>query len=242
MMQASRNIVRSLLSSWQPISITPAAGLKIFPLPVKYGDIEYPERRKLRIMEKVPQYPPGIRIFKMQKRLRYMRGPEEVHNFLLYKQYGIIATGGGRLKYSHLEMIRLKLVRTLNPNTMFAIWRVNPPWQPVTKKGLGHRMGGGKGSIDHYVTPIKAGHVIVEVGGHCEFFEVKKVLTQIACILPFKAEVVSQEILDKKAAKEKWEENNNQHLWTWKYMVQNNMLGCHKWISPVDKFWFNKYV
>lgn len=33
-------------------------------------------------------------------------------------------------------------------------------------------MGGGKGSIDHYVTPIKAGRVIVEIGGHCEFFEV----------------------------------------------------------------------
>lgn len=33
-------------------------------------------------------------------------------------------------------------------------------------------MGGGKGSIDHYVTPIKAGRVIIEVGGHCEFFEV----------------------------------------------------------------------
>jgi len=43
-------------------------------------------------MEKVPQYLPGMRAFKMQKRLRYMRGPEEVHNFLLYKQYGIIVS------------------------------------------------------------------------------------------------------------------------------------------------------
>lgn len=33
-------------------------------------------------------------------------------------------------------------------------------------------MGGGKGSIDHYATPVKAGRVILEVGGHCEFFEV----------------------------------------------------------------------
>lgn len=32
-------------------------------------------------------------------------------------------------------------------------------------------MGGGKGAIDHYVTPIKAGRVIIEVGGHCEYFE-----------------------------------------------------------------------
>lgn len=34
------------------------------------------------------------------------------------------------------------------------------------------RLGGGKGSIDHYVTPIKAGRVILEIGGHCEYFEV----------------------------------------------------------------------
>jgi len=33
-------------------------------------------------------------------------------------------------------------------------------------------MGSGKGSIDHYATPVKAGRVIIEVGGHCEFFEV----------------------------------------------------------------------
>lgn len=43
------------------------------------------------------------------------------------------ATGGGRLKHGHFEMIRLTLGRKLKPN-MFAIWRVHPPWQPVTKK------------------------------------------------------------------------------------------------------------
>lgn len=39
-------------------------------------------------------------------------------------------------------------------------------------QGTGHRMGGGKGSINHYATPIKAGRIIVEVGGNCEYFEV----------------------------------------------------------------------
>jgi len=56
------------------------------------SDIEYPERSRLKIMEKVPQFPPGMRPPKMQKRLRYMRGPEEVHNFLMYRQYGIIVS------------------------------------------------------------------------------------------------------------------------------------------------------
>lgn len=74
------------------------------------------------------------------------------------------------------------------------------------------------------------------------FSQVKKILTQIANQLPFEAEAISQEILDQKAAEEKYLEENNQHLWTWKYMIQNNMLGCHKWISPFDKYWFNKHL
>lgn len=67
-------------------------------------------------------------------------------------------------------------------------------------------------------------------------------LERIASILPFKAMAVSQEILDKEQAKEVWLKENNQHLWTWKYMIQNNMIGCHRWVSPFDKKWFNKYL
>lgn len=33
-------------------------------------------------------------------------------------------------------------------------------------------MGSGKGSIDHYATPVKAKQVIIEVGGNIEYFEV----------------------------------------------------------------------
>lgn len=98
------------------------AGLKVFSPPIKFGgkyihnlykyynikdidlklyimlyikslsDIEYPERSRLKIVDRVPQYAPGLRPPKMQKRLRYMRGPEQVHNFLMYKQYGIVVS------------------------------------------------------------------------------------------------------------------------------------------------------
>lgn len=33
-------------------------------------------------------------------------------------------------------------------------------------------MGGGKGSIDHYVTPVRSGRIIIEVAGNCEYIEV----------------------------------------------------------------------
>jgi len=40
------------------------------------------------------------------------------------------------LKHGHFEMIRLTIGRKLDQERMFAIWRVDPPWQPVTKKVL----------------------------------------------------------------------------------------------------------
>lgn len=110
-----------------------------------------------------------------------------------------------------------------------------------TFKGQGQRMGGGKGAIDHYVTPIKANRVIIEVGGECEYFEVKRFLEEIAAKLPFKAMALSHEMLENMRAEEKRLEEENLNPWTMKYIIQNNLGGCHDWISPVDKKWFGKY-
>lgn len=124
------------------------------------------------MMLKVPQYS-NIRPPRMQKRLILMRGPDHEHNTkLVHKQYGIIALTGGRIKYPHIEMARLSIGRKLDANRMFAVWRIPEPWQPLHKKGVGVRLGGGKGSIDHYCSPVRAGRVILEIAGDCEFDEV----------------------------------------------------------------------
>ncbi|CAH0604598.1 unnamed protein product [Chrysodeixis includens] len=219
-----------------------SAGIKYFPPPKNYDHIEIPERPRLRIYDKVPMYPSNLKPPKMQKRLRYMRGPETLHTTLQLKQYGVVATGGGRMRSEHFEMARLVVARKLDQKRMFAIWRVDPPWQPVTKKGQGQRMGGGKGAIDHYVTPIKSGRIILEVGGKCDYAEVYPMLKIVAERLPFKAEAVSLESLQKKAENEKWLEENNQNYYTMKYIIQNNMGGCHKMLSPVDHRWYGKYL
>ncbi|CAO1428861.1 unnamed protein product [Diamesa serratosioi] len=217
------------------------AGLKHFPKPINYDDVEFAERPKLKFMDKVPLFPANLRPPKMQKNLKFMRGPETVHNTLLHKQYAIIATCGGRLRWGHFEMMRLGIGRKLDINRMFAIWRVDAPWQPLTKQGQGQRMGGGKGAVDHYVTPVKAGRVIIELGGHCEFKEVKDFMEQFAAKLPFRARVVSQDMLDREAAKEKEQEASNLNPYTFKYVIQNNLGGCHRWLSPVDHKWFGEY-
>ena len=103
-------------------------------------------------------------------------------------------------------------------------------------------MGGGKSAIDHYVTPIKAGRIIMELGGKCEFQEALPFLREIAEKLPFKAKAVSQEMLDAEAAKEKELAAANINPYTVEYVIRNNMGGCHNWISPYDKKWFFKHV
>jgi len=45
------------------------------------------------------------------------------------------------------------------------IWIRVFPDKPVTKKGAETPMGGGKGSVDHFVTPIKAGRILFEMDG-----------------------------------------------------------------------------
>ncbi|XP_076240038.1 large ribosomal subunit protein uL16m-like [Calliopsis andreniformis] len=241
-MQAFRCTLRVLLSPHSLHNYVPTAGVKSFSSPKSFEFLEYPERSRLKVVSKVPQYPPSMRPFKMQKRLVLMRGPEIYHNTLLHKQYGIIATQGGRMKHCHFEMIRFTLLKNMDFSTGFAVWRVQEPWQPVTKKSQGHRMGGGKGSIDHYVTPVRVGQVIVEVGGPFEYFTIKHVLKNIANKLPFAAMPVTQEILKNRNETERRLEEENQNPWTWKYIIQNNILGCNSWLSRYDRKWFKKYL
>ncbi|GAB0095440.1 39S ribosomal protein L16, mitochondrial [Sergentomyia squamirostris] len=234
-------IINILESTFRPWNHSQTMGLRSFAAPIKFGDIEKVDRPKLKIIEKVPQYPGGMRPPKMQKRLKLMRGPELVHNQLIHKQFGIIALGGSRLKWNHFEMMRMGIGRKIDVNRMFAIWRVDAPWQPMTKQGQGQRMGGGKGAIDHYVSPIKEGRVIVELGGRLEYPEAYKILQMVAHKLPFKAKVVSQEILDEMKLEEREKSQENTNYYTMKYIIQNNFGGCHNWLSPYDHKWFGRY-
>nr|SVE76643.1 EOG090X0DE4 [Daphnia longispina] len=234
--------VRLLKQAAQSRVMIQVAGMKNFQPPPDYSDIELPEKPKLQYKDKVPTYAPNMKPPKMAKRLTLMRGPEPIHTEFIHKQYGIVALCGGRLNYGHLEMIRMTINRKMDATKMFAVWRVDAPWQPLTRKGQGKRMGGGKGAIDHYVTPIKAGRVIVEVGGKCEFEQVFPFLNEVAHILPFKAKATSYQLMQDEKIEEQRLQAANINPYTPEYVIRNNMGGCHSWISPFDKKWFFKYV
>lgn len=124
---------------------------------------------------------------------------------------------------------------------MFSVWRIDAPWQPVGKKGISHRMGGGKSNIDKFVIPIRPNRMIVEIGGKCEFAEVRNFLFNLTQILPFKSRVVTHQIMQKDKEKEERLEKMNQNPFTFKYAAEHNMLGIDKWLSPYDYKWYGKY-
>lgn len=70
------------------------------------------------------------------------------------------------------------------------IWIRVFPSKPVTKKGAEVGMGGGKGAVDHFVFPLKPGHVIFEIDGLAKD-AAKEALRLAAHKLPVKTRVIS---------------------------------------------------
>ncbi|XP_066517667.1 39S ribosomal protein L16, mitochondrial [Hoplias malabaricus] len=208
-----------------------SAGLKTYNLPPDYSNVVLPEKPKLKFLNKVPNLK---KVKKEMKRLRDIQGPAKSSNTFTTGQYAIVAMGGGYLHWGHMEMMRLSINRRLDPSTTFATWRINAPYKPITRKGLGQRMGGGKGAIDYYVSPVKSGRLIVEVGGHIELGEVESVLNEVAKKLPFPAKVMSRESLAAMHQQQAEKEANNQNPWTFQRIARSNMLGIRKVISPFD--------
>ncbi|XP_069484998.1 large ribosomal subunit protein uL16m [Ambystoma mexicanum] len=214
------------------------AGLKTYQMPADYSGITLPERQKLKFLDKAPNVQ---KVVKEMKNLNDIRGPYSKVETFTEGQYGILALGGGYLRWGHFEMMRLTINRFLDPKTMFALWRVTAPYKPVTRKGLGQRMGGGKGAVDHYVTPVKCGQLVLELGGFCEFGEVQSTLTQVAKKLPFLARAVSRETLAEMQEEERRREEDNQNPWTFERIARANMMGCRKVLSPYDLQYKGRY-
>ncbi|GAU90588.1 hypothetical protein RvY_02986-1 [Ramazzottius varieornatus] len=233
----------AVMSAYRTVQV---AGLKDYRPPNTYTDVDFPPAdltrdNKLKGTMKVPLPPPNMKSPRFNRGLDLMRGPEEIHNTFTHKQFGIVALQGGRLRHGHFEMIRQTINRNLDASRMFAIWRVDPPWFSVTKKGQGTRMGGGKGPVNHYVTPIKEGRVIIEVGGRLQYEEIRRCLEDVAAKLPVKAIATTHKQMEHDRQEEQRREQLNLNPFSTEYVLKNNMVGCNKWTSPYDYLWFGKY-
>jgi len=235
-------LVSKLRLKCRPLALETLRGRKFWPMPPNLSHISLPaeEERPLIALEPTPSWH-GVRPRKYPRQLHDIRGPELVNNQLIHKQFGIIALTGIQLTINHINLIKTVVNKHMNTAKMFAVWRIEPPWKPVTKKSQGKRMGGGKASIHHYVTPIRAGQVIIEIGGQIEFDECYYFLESIAKRLPCDALPISQEILDHWDREEQELREKNINPYSFERVIKHNMQGCHRWVSMYDKIWFGKY-
>lgn len=86
-----------------------------------------------------------------------------------------------------IEASRRAIIRYLKRGGK--LWIRIFPAKPVTRKGTEIPMGGGKGSIDHYVFPIKPGRIIFEIEGVKEEVA-KEAFRRAADKLPIKTKFV----------------------------------------------------
>jgi len=216
----------------------------LVPVPESHNTEMPPERYRLAIMTRTPSmWVSGhMRPPKGTKELWRMMGEEKVHNKLLLEQFGIVAITGGMLKHRHFEMMRMGVGRSLDPKKTFSMYRVDAPYKPITDHGFGKRMGGGKGSIDEYGTPVRAGKVILEVGGKAEWAEVQPWLSAVAGKLPFQAMAVNAQQLEKLNAEEERLTKANRNPISFEWLIRNNIMNCQTKFSEYDRRWFGKFT
>lgn len=117
----------------------------------------------------------------------YIKLLDRKNFFSLYGQYGLQSVNFGKLTYKQIEACRRTIRRGLK-KLGFLFIRVFTG-TPVTKKPIATRMGKGKGSIAYWISIIKKGQIIFEIGG-VTFLNAKDILKKCSNQLPFKTKMV----------------------------------------------------
>ena len=82
---------------------------------------------------------------------------------LNFGRFGLQAQSASWVTAAQIEAARKTISHSLKGAGK--LWIRIFPDKPVTTKGAEVPMGGGKGSVDHYVFPVKPGRVIFEISG-----------------------------------------------------------------------------
>lgn len=94
------------------------------------------------------------------------RGLAQRGNRVSFGEYGLKATGRGRLTARQIEAGRRAMTRRVRRGGK--IWIRVFPDKPITKKPLEVRQGKGKGAVEYWVSQIQPGRVLYEMEGVSE--------------------------------------------------------------------------
>lgn len=120
----------------------------------------------------------------------HRRGEAQSGNTITFGEFGLRAMESAWISSRQIEAARRAITHYVRRGAN--VWIRIFPDKPVTKKAAETRMGGGKGSPEHWVAVVKPGRIIFEMGGVSE--EAAKGAMRLAAYkLPIATKFVTRE-------------------------------------------------
>ncbi|MDD5098645.1 MAG: 50S ribosomal protein L16 [Candidatus Pacebacteria bacterium] len=134
--------------------------------------------------------PKRLKHRKQQKGRSRLRMFESKGTKIAFGSFGLKATTARWVTSNQIEACRRAIIRFLRKGGK--LWIRIFPDKVVTKKGQETPMGGGKGSVDHYVFSVKPGRILFELEGISEA-DAKEALRIAGNKLPVKTKFVKKD-------------------------------------------------
>ena len=119
-----------------------------------------------------------------------MRGEAKGGKNVDFGQYGLRATESSWITNRQIEAARIAMTRFMKRGGK--VWIKIFPHKSYTSKGVGVRMGNGKGSPEGWVEPVKRGKVMFEVAGVPEA-TAREALRLAQHKLPVRTKIIARE-------------------------------------------------
>ncbi|OIK87739.1 50S ribosomal protein L16 [Oenococcus oeni] len=119
----------------------------------------------------------------------HMRGEAKGGRTVAFGDYGLQSLENNWITNRQIEAARIAITRYMKRGGK--VWIKIFPQKSYTSKGVGVRMGNGKGAPEGWVAPTKRGTIMFEVGGVSEAVA-KEALRLAMYKLPVKAKIVSK--------------------------------------------------
>jgi large subunit ribosomal protein L16 len=133
----------------------------------------------------------------MPKRVKYrkvqrgrLKGKAWRGNTVAFGTYGLQAVESHYITSRQIEAARRAIVRYIRRGGK--IWIRVFPDKPWTKRAAETRMGSGKGSVEHWVAPVRAGRVMFEMAGVRED-QAREAMRLAAFKLPMRTQFIARE-------------------------------------------------
>jgi len=132
-------------------------------------------------------YPKKVKYRKMQK--GRSRGISRRGAEIAFGDYALKAMETKYISSRQIEASRRAIIRYLRKGGK--LWIRIFPDKPITSKGVEVPMGGGKGTVEYYVFPIRPGRIIFELAGIDEEVA-KEAFSKAADKLPIKTKFIKR--------------------------------------------------